>query len=77
MEKERLFYCTESGNLYTMEELRKMYLESEDTEYEFIHGLGFSEWLNHCMVENNGTLEEIKILYTIGNCIVWNIKTDL
>ena len=71
MKKERLFYCTESEKLYTLSEIKAFFTE-DNSGYEC-----FKDYLKNCMVENNGTLEEIRILYTIENCIVWNIKTDL
>ena len=71
MEKERLFYCTESEKLYTLSEIKAFFTE-DNSGYKC-----FEDYLKNCMVENNGTLEEIRILYTIENCTVWNIKTDL
>jgi len=71
MKNEKLFYCRESDHVYTLEEIKAFYLE-DNCGYE-----NFSDYLKNCMYENNGTLEEIKILYTISDCIVWNIKTDL
>ncbi len=76
MKEERLFYCTESEILYTLsdlEEFRQISLADGDTYATDT----LEHYINACKVENNGTLEEIRILYTIGNCIVWNIKTDL
>ncbi len=71
MKKEKLFYCWESDRVYSLSEIKEFYM-ADNGGHE-----SFSDYLKNCMVENNGTLEEIKILYTISDCIVWNIKTDL
>lgn len=71
---EKLYYCRESETLWTVPDLMAFYHENaNDVEIE----IGFDAWLNGCLYQNNGTLEEFKPLYTIGNCTVWNIKTDL
>lgn len=68
---ERLFYCHESEKLYSISDIKAFY-NADNCGYS-----NFSDYLKNCMVENNGTLEEIKKLYTIDNCDVWNIRTEL
>ena len=68
---EKLYYCRESETIYTLSEIKEFY-----SAYNGGHE-NFADYLNNCMYQNNGTLEEIRPLYSIGDCVVWNIKTDL
>ena len=71
---EKLYYCRESEKLWTLEELKRFFETESDGKFD---GETFGEWLNKCMYYNNGTLEEIKILYTVGTMTVWNIYTEV
>lgn len=78
---DRLFYCHATEELYTIadiERFREMSIEAGDT---FATG-DIESYINVCLVENNGELEEVKPVTTIydhGKAVltVWNIKTDL
>jgi len=52
------FYCIETGEYITQEQLEKEYQEfrQEGTATEE----NFSEYLNNCMTENNGSLDTLE-----------------
>lgn len=69
---DKLYYCRESEKLWTLEELKRFY-ETEADPWPY----GFDSWLNNCLYQNNGTLEEIRPVSKIGNTTIWNVRTDL
>jgi len=79
--EENLYYCTESEQLFTESDLAKCMEISKADGDEFATG-NLAEYINACLVENNGTLEKVKKIrstYYKGIEIFseWNIKTDL
>ena len=76
--EEKKYYCTESGNSYTVSELIEIW-KNDNCKFQ---NESFHDWLNNCMYENNGTLIKAKEIFSIrehGRVIysVWSIKTDL
>jgi len=73
--KNRLFYCTESEKLFTESEMKSFY-DTDNGGYD-----SFAQYINACLVSNNGTLVEIKKEYTImtanGIIEIWNVKSDI
>ena len=78
---ERLFYCTESENVYTLDDLekyRQMAIEDGDTLFTDT----LENFVKACSVDNNGTLIELRIVNSLfsGGKLVYcesNIKSDL
>lgn len=81
MFEEKLFYCTESENSYTLSEMEKARQDAiENGDTLFTNSI--ESFINACLVENNGTLETIKKEYSISENGIeifskWNIRTDL
>lgn len=78
---ERLFYCTESENVYTLNDLekyRQMAIEDGDTLFTDT----LENFVKACSVDNNGTLIELRIVKNVfcNGRLVYsesNIKSDL
>ena len=78
---ERLFYCTESENVYTLadlEEYRQMAIADGDTLFTDT----LENFVKACSVDNNGTLIELRIVkrtFCNGELVYSesNIKSDL
>lgn len=81
MFEEKLFYCTETENSYTLSEMeteRQNAIADGDT----LFSENLESFINACLVENNGTLIKAKKEYSIAKNGVeifslWNIRTDL
>ena len=81
MFEEKLFYCTESENSYTLSEMEKARQDAIN-DGDTLYTDSLESFVNACLVENNGTLETIKKEYSIyenGKEIFskWNIRADL
>ena len=75
MFEEKKYFCTETENSYTESEMHDIYNEFHD------EGETFSEYINSCMVENNGTLITAKKTMTVRNngreTTYWNIRSEI
>lgn len=78
---ERLFYCTESENVYTLADLEK-YRQMAIADGDTLFTDTLENFVKACSVDNNGTLIELRIVKrTFCNgvlvCSESNIKSDL
>lgn len=78
MFEEKKYYCSEDEKSFTESELKAFY--SEAVKSGCYEGT-FCEWLNGCMIENNGSLEVSKLVTTIrssGHTFQrWSISTRI
>lgn len=78
---ERLFYCTESGNVYTTADLERLWLESSERgDCPFTDTL--EQFIECCSIDFGGTLLELRVekkLYIGGKLsfVQSNIRSDL
>lgn len=78
---ERLFYCTESENVYTLADLEK-YRQMAIADGDTLFTDTLENFVKACSVDNNGSLIELRIVKKVydGQNLVYtesNIKTDL
>lgn len=78
---ERLFYCTESENVYTLADLEK-YRQMAIADGDTLFTDTLENFVKACSVDNNGTLIELRIVKrTFCNGVLVysesNIKSDL
>ena len=78
-DKEKFFYCGENETYYTLQELKKFYVEEVAEEEK--EDCNFYQWLSACL-DKNGSLEEMKIvksIYKNGKPVYLesNFKTDV
>lgn len=78
MFEEKKYYCSESEESFSESELKSLHAEAVESGCETD---SFCEWLNGCMVENNGSLEVSKLVTTIrssGHTFQrWSISTRI
>lgn len=78
---ERLFYCTESENVYTLADLEK-YRQMAIADGDTLFTDTLENFVKACSVDNNGTLIELRIVKNVfcNGRLVYsesNIKSDL
>lgn len=78
---ERLFYCTESENVYTLDDLEK-YRQMAIADGDTLFTDTIENFVKACSVDNNGTLIELRIVKNVfcNGVLVYsesNIKSDL
>ena len=78
---ERLFYCTESENVYTLDDLEK-YRQMAIADGDTLFTDTLENFVKACSLDNNGTLIELRIVKRTfcNGALVYsesNIKSDL
>ena len=75
MFEEKKYFCNETENSYTESELREFYNEFHD------EGETFAEYVNSCLVENNGTLitprRECTFRLYGKEITFWNLRSNI
>jgi hypothetical protein len=61
---ERLFYCTESENVYTLDDLEK-YRQIAIADGDTLFTDTLENFVKACSVDNNGTLIELRIVKNV------------
>ena len=81
--EEKKYFCTESENSYTESELHNAWKDAIKDGDTYCTST-FEDFKKNCMVENNGTLKEVKKEYSVFDhkankevFSLWNIRTDL